>query len=273
MPYTVYEFYTKSEIDRSWLISIFSDYHFEGFEETSDALKGYVPSDKITAEKVQQVLTTNEFDKLTFTHQQLEDKNWNEEWEKNFEPVVIDDTVAIRAPFHQPYKVPYEIIIEPKMSFGTGHHATTASMIRGMLQENLKGKHVLDFGSGTGVLAILAEMLGAAYIVAIDNEDWAYANCAENADRNNCKAILPVLGDDTYVFDEKFDILLANINRNVILKNIGYWATLLKPASILMVSGILQADEKDVVAEAAKYGLTVTRTIENNGWMAITFTN
>ncbi|HLP20674.1 MAG TPA: 50S ribosomal protein L11 methyltransferase [Chitinophagales bacterium] len=273
MPYTVYEFYSKDEVERDWLISILGDHHFEGFEETNDSLKAYAPADKVTEIMVRELLYDNEMQKVEFTHQPLEDKNWNEEWEKNFEPVVIADRVAIRAPFHPPIKADYEIIIEPKMSFGTGHHATTASMVQGMLKEEIKGKTVLDFGSGTGVLAILAEKLGSTHIVAIDNEEWAYNNCLENVERNNCVCIKTIKGDDTFVFSEKFEVILANINRNVILKNIAYWTTLLQPHAILMVSGILQADEKDILAEAKKNGLQLKDTIESNGWMAITFTN
>jgi len=216
-------------------------------------------------------LYDNELHNLQFSSHPLEDKNWNEEWEKNFEPVVIADKVAIRAPFHQPFKTEFEIIIEPKMSFGTGHHATTASMVEGMLKENFGGKTVLDFGSGTGVLAILAEKLKAKHIVAIDNEEWAYNNCLENVERNNCVCIKTIKGDDTFVFSEKFDIVLAKINRNVICKNISYWKILLNPKSILMVSGILQIDEKDVIGEAHKSGLQIKHIIRNSGWVAITF--
>ncbi len=271
MTYTLYEFFTRDEIERDWLISILSDYHFEGFEETSDSLKAYIPSEKVTGISVKEILYDNELHHLQFSSHPVEEKNWNEEWEKNFEPVVIADKVAIRAPFHTPFKTEFEIVIEPKMSFGTGHHATTASMVQGMLKENFAGKTVLDFGSGTGVLAILAEKLKAKHIVAIDNEEWAYNNCVENVERNNCVCIKTIKGDDTFVFNEKFDLILANINRNVILKNMAHWKNLLNPKSILMVSGILQSDEKDVISEAQKNSLSVKDVIRNNGWVAITF--
>jgi ribosomal protein L11 methyltransferase len=273
MQYTVYEFQTRDEVERAWLISILSDFHFDGFEEASESLMAYVPADKVKDVAIFEILHDNELKHIKFSSKPLEDKNWNEEWEKNFEPVVIAEKVAIRAPFHSAINTDWEIVIEPKMSFGTGHHATTASVVELMLKQDFKGKTVLDFGSGTGVLAILAEMLKATHIVAIDNEEWAYNNCLENVERNKCVYIKTIKGDDTFVFNEKFDVILANINRNVILKNIGYWKKLLNPGADLIVSGILQSDEKDIVAEAAKSGLQQTDILRNNGWLAIKFTD
>ena len=271
MNYTIYEFFTKDEVERDWLISILGDYDFEGYEETNESLKGYVPVGKVDDAEVKSILADNEFAHIEFASQSLESKNWNEEWEKNFDPVVVDDKVAIRAPFHQPFNTEFEIIIEPKMSFGTGHHATTASMISLMLKENIAGKTVLDFGSGTGVLAILAEKLKASNITAIDNEEWAYNNCIENIGRNHCVLITAIHGDDTFVFDQKFDIILANINRNVILKNIEYWKTLVNDNGVLMVSGILLNDEGDIIRKAESIGLKVKDKLKNNGWLAISF--
>lgn len=271
MNYTIYEFFTKDEVERDWLISILADYDFEGYEETNESLKGYVPVGKVDDARIKNILSDNEFQHIRFSSGQLENKNWNEEWEKNFEPVVVDDRVAIRAPFHQPFNTEFEIIIEPKMSFGTGHHATTASMISLMLKEPIAGKTVLDFGSGTGVLAILAEKLKASDITAIDNEEWAFNNCIENIERNHCVAIKALHGDDTFVFDRKFDIILANINRNVILKNMAYWKSLLNNEGVLMVSGILLNDENDIIKHATGIGLKVKDKIKNNGWLAVSF--
>lgn len=269
MIYEVFEFFTRDEIERDWLVSILGDYDFDGYEETSESLKAYVPEGKVTGEKVRKILADNEFQHIEFTTQPLEDKNWNEEWEKNFEPVVVAGKVAIRAPFHSPFQTEHEIIIEPKMSFGTGHHATTASVIHLMLKEDFNGKTVLDFGSGTGVLAILAEKLKAVKVTAIDNEEWAYHNCIENMERNNCVKITAVKGDDTFVFSQQFDIILANINRNVILKNLGNWSRLLSADGVLIVSGILTNDENDIIAEAAKQKLKVKDKVRENGWVAI----
>ncbi len=271
MQYSCYEFFTRNEIERSWLISILSDYQFDGFEETSDSVKGYVLSEKIRPLVVTELLHDNDFHHIRFSVVEIENRNWNEEWEKNFDPVIVKDSVAIRAPFHSKFEVPFEIVIEPKMSFGTGHHATTASVVELMLKQNFENKTVLDFGSGTGVLAILAEKMKAKEITAIDNEEWAYNNCLENVERNNCQSITSIHGDDTFVFNRQFDFILANINRNVILKNISRWKKLMNPAAVMIVSGILQSDEKDIVNKAHAYGLTETEVLQNNGWLAIAF--
>ncbi len=271
MNYRVYEFFTANEIERDWLVSILTDYGFDGYEETTGSIKGFVPEGKTDDATIKCILEDNEFAHISFTGADIENKNWNEEWEKNFEPVLVAGKVAIRAPFHKSFNSEYEIVIEPKMSFGTGHHATTASMIELMLKTPVQGKTVLDFGSGTGVLAILAEKLNAAHVVAIDNEEWAYHNCIENIERNKCLLISTIHGDDSFVFNRKFDIILANINRNVILKNMGYWKSLLNDNGILMVSGILLNDEQDIVRCADGCGLKLKEKIKNNGWLAITF--
>ncbi|MDB5281879.1 MAG: ribosomal protein methyltransferase, partial [Bacteroidota bacterium] len=220
---------------------------------------------------ITQILKDNEFQHIRFSSQLIKDRNWNEEWEKNFEPVVVAGKVAIRAPFHPQFNTEFEIVIEPKMSFGTGHHATTASVIELMLGEDFSNKSVLDFGSGTGVLAILAEKLKASNITAIDNEEWAYNNCVENIERNGCVHIRAVRGDESYLFDQKFDIILANINRNVILQNISKWKLLLNETGLLIASGILVSDEHDIIEAAAKTGLVVKNKLNNNGWLAIAF--
>jgi ribosomal protein L11 methyltransferase len=271
MKYTVYDFRTKDENERNWLVALLSEYHFDGFEETSDSLKAYVPAAKSNIKQVTEILSDHELSHISFTEKELEDKNWNEEWEKNFEPVTIGERVAIRAPFHQPLQTEYEIVIEPKMSFGTGHHPTTASVIRLMLDMVFEGKNVLDFGSGTGVLAILAEKLNAENIVAIDNEEWAYNNCIENIALNNCSRITCLHADDSFVFQQKFEIILANINRHVIVNNMAKWKTLLTSNGILVVSGILQSDENIILSEANRLGLVTDKTVQNNGWLAISF--
>ncbi|MCW5906867.1 MAG: 50S ribosomal protein L11 methyltransferase [Chitinophagales bacterium] len=271
MKYAVYEFFTKDETERDWLVAILGNYHFEGFEETSESLKAYVPAEKARTLHVKEVLFDNDFSHIRFTETLLEEKNWNEEWEKNFEPVAIAERVSIRAPFHAPLNTKYEIVIEPKMSFGTGHHATTASVVELMLKQDFKHKQVLDFGSGTGVLAILAEKLNAAKIVAIDNEVWAYNNCLENTANNNCVNITCLYGDDTHSFAQKFDVILANINRHVILQNMAKWKELLNDKGLLIVSGILQSDEQPVMSEANRIGLVKNELVINNGWLAIAF--
>lgn len=272
MNYSVYEFFTADEVERDWLISILNDYGFEGYEETDNSLKAYVPSDKVNSAQIQRILQENDFNRIEFSSEAIADRNWNEEWEKNFEPVIIAEKIAIRAPFHAPMNLLYELIIEPKMSFGTGHHATTASVLEFMLSEEFVNKSVLDFGSGTGVLAILAEKLKASKIIAVDNDGWAYNNCVENIERNGCVKIDAVLEKDEYKPPTDFDVILANINRNVILSQIDKWRTWLAKDGILIVSGILLQDEANVVKAASEQNLSVKNKLSRNGWLAIAFT-
>lgn len=271
MEYAVYDFFTKDENERDWLIALLGDNHFDGFEETNDSLKAYVPFSKIRPMLVKEILYDNDLHHIQFTEKTLEDKNWNEEWEKNFEPITIGSKVGIRAPFHKPLNTEHELIIEPKMSFGTGHHPTTASVVELMLDVDFAGKSVLDFGSGTGVLAILAEKLKAAKVLAIDNEEWAYNNCLENTANNGCVHISCVRGDETHKFTEKYDIILANINRNVIMQNMEKWKGVMHEEGKMIVSGILQSDEMIILNEAQRIGLQQEAIKRNNGWLAISF--
>lgn len=269
MTYTAFEFFTRDEIERSMLMSLLNDYQFEGYEETEDSLKAFVPSDKIENLQLNDILRMDELGHIRFSTELLEEKNWNEEWEKNFEPVLIAGRVGIRAPFHLPMNSEIELVIEPKMSFGTGHHPTTSAVIEMMLAENFRSSKVLDFGSGTGVLAILAEKLGAEKILAIDHEEWAFNNCVENVERNACLHIRSLRGSDILDEGEKCDFVLANINRNVILDMIGRWAGLLKDCGKLIVSGILKSDENDVIEAADKHGLGKENVLRNKDWSAI----
>jgi len=273
MNYTVYDFYTRDEIVRSLLIALLSDNHFDGFEETSETLQAYVPDEQANDEIVKEILTLNDWSHIQFEKRKLEQKNWNEEWEKNFSPVLLANRVAIRAPFHEPMASEFELVIEPKMSFGTGHHPTTEGMVTLMLGENFDGKKVLDFGSGTGVLAILAEKLGAVEVLAIDNEEWAYENAQENAVRNACQKITCQLANDSLAITKQYDIVLANINRHVILAQINEWTKLLKPGGLMMVSGILDNDEKIIVEAAQHLGLSVKNILRLHGWLAISFSH
>ncbi len=265
----MYDFYTKDDGERDWLVAILNEHHFEGFEETTDSLKGYAKAAYVRPLLVKEILFDNDLHHILFEQREVEEKNWNEEWEKNFEPIVVADKVGIRAPFHKALNTEFEIVIEPKMSFGTGHHATTASMIAMMIETDFVGKKVLDFGSGTGVLAILAEKLKAANVIAVDNEEWAYRNCLENTASNHCVHISCVSGDDTMVFDEKFDIILANINRQVILKNLEKWKALLAEKGVLIISGILQSDEPIIMREVKRLGLFTDKILRDSGWLAI----
>jgi len=274
MNYNQFEFAIKDEDRRQWLIALLSEFGAEGFEEKTSTVTAFAPAEDLDENRVQLILDENDLGDIQFTVTVIEPQNWNATWEQQFEPVFIaDNKVGIRAPFHEPLDTEIELIIEPKMSFGTGHHATTASMIQLIMGIDHKGKNVFDIGSGTGVLAIVAEKLGAESILALDNEEWAYENAIENAQRNGCSKIEVTRADASELPDRKFEIVYANINRNVILDNIGKWKANIAEGGLLLVSGFLEADVTAVVDAAKEHGLTVVEKIVENGWVAISFTN
>jgi ribosomal protein L11 methyltransferase len=271
MIYSQYEFFTANRIERDWLIAILDDYDFEGYEETDKTLNAFIPATKTNDKEIRRILDNNDFQHIAFQLTELPDKNWNEEWEKNFSPVVIAGRVGIRAPFHNPLNSEFELVIEPKMSFGTGHHATTASVIELMLKEDFTGKAVLDFGCGTGVLAILAEKLGAKSVGAVDIEEWALWNSLENTERNHCVKVSVHDGGKSFLPDTKFDIILANINRNVIVEKFNLWWDWLNDKGTLIVSGILTDDEAGVVTKARETGAKLSNRLHSQGWLAMAF--
>ncbi len=247
------------------LISQLSDAGADGFEQTDGSLIAYFNEGSFKNYEVNELLK-----EFHFTTQTIEEKNWNEIWEKNFQPVIVDNFCAIRAEFHEPIKnAEHEIIITPKMSFGTGHHATTYMMIEQMRKINFKNKTVLDFGTGTGILAILAEKLSASKIEAIDNDDWSIANAKENIERNECSRISIRLS--AQIPEEKFDIVLANINRNVILEYLPRLSNSLKENSYLLLSGLLVSDKPGVVEACSNVKLTFLELSERNNWMSLVF--
>ena len=251
------------------LVAQLSEIGFDGFEEQENILKAFIPADDFDEAAVKEIAAKN---KVTFVQSIIEETNWwNAAWESNFHPVMIDDFVAIRADFHKPVKnVKYEIIITPKMSFGTGHHATTAMMMRQMREINFANKTVFDFGTGTGILAILAEKLGAKEIVAVDNDEWSISNAAENISRNNCKNI-QILEADLISGDKQFDIILANINKNVLIDNLSALSTQLSASGVLLLSGLLIDDEADMLAVAGKFSLILNGKSAQNNWICLQF--
>lgn len=270
MSWIQYDFYVPEGNDREFLMAILSDEGAEGFEEFTDVFKAYVAKNVLPKIKVIELLHDHHLS-IPFESIELEEINWNAEWEKNFQPVLIAERVGIRAPFHEKMNAEIELVIEPKMSFGTGHHQTTSLMIEMMLNHDLKQKSILDFGSGTGVLAILAAKLQAKKIVAIDNEKWAYENAQENCTRNDCQFVEHILGTELESAPASFDFLLANINRNVILKNLVKWNTHLASNAVILLSGILLSDEKDIIDEAKKNGLSYKTKLEKDGWLCLQF--
>jgi ribosomal protein L11 methyltransferase len=244
------------------------DAGFSTIEETDEGLKVYL-NEKDGSGSFRKLLS--ELDIANYKESIIAETNWNNLWESNFEPVIVNDFYAIRADFHSAItNVQYEIIITPKMSFGTGHHATTYMMIEQMKTIDCNDKTIFDFGTGTGVLAILAEKLGAAAVTAIDNDNWSIENAAENITRNDCTKI-NLYNSEKVPSDMPFDIILANINRNVILENLSLLYNQLKPGSILLLSGLLAEDEADITAAATKLSLQKGPVLHKTGWISIRF--
>ncbi len=245
------------------LISILSEAEAIGFEQTDTHLLVYFNEDDFKSYEVNKVLEGYSFEVNTIPQQ-----NWNAVWESNFEPVAVDEFCGIRADFHPLFEnVQHEIVITPKMSFGTGHHATTYLMIQGMRNINFNGKTVFDFGTGTGILAILAKKLGAASVTAIDVDDWSIANAEENFERNKISGIELYLS--SIVPSKKFDIVLANINKNVLLQNAEALKSCVKKPGLLLLSGLLKSDEEEIVSAFKTLGLNKIETRERNNWISI----
>jgi ribosomal protein L11 methyltransferase len=246
------------------LIAELSAQGFEGFEETEDGLKAFITS-ALYDEKALQELAGER--NAGFNKTIIGETNWNEVWEANFEPVIVDDFVAVRADFHKPVAgVTHEIVVTPKMSFGTGHHATTLMMLQQMREVDFKDKSVLDFGTGTGLLAILAERLGAKKIIAIDNDDWSIENAKENIKNNGCSSIMLQKADSPQM-DETFDIVLANINRNVIVGNFHFLTSQLAMGGTLLLSGILKEDGDVIFHKTDEYSLHIIQTSVRDNWL------
>ena len=245
---------------------------FESFVENEDGVTAYIQKEEFHEGILEdvQILSSEEFE-ITFTSEAIAQTNWNSEWEKNFHPIVVDDKCSIRAPFHEKPNTDFDIIIEPKMSFGTGHHETTHMMIQYILKNNFNGKKVLDMGCGTGVLAILAEMKGAKPIDAIDYDNWCYLNSLENVERNNCKHITVLEGDAELLKDRKYDIIIANINRNILLQDMAVYANSLKANGQLFLSGFYSEDIPLITSKCNKFDLSHVETLERNNWVALKF--
>jgi len=251
------------------LIAQLSELGFDGFEEKDTILIAYISSDTYNAGELNAVMEPLG---LGFEIIEVPSQNWNQLWEDNFQAVIIDNLCTIRADFHDiTVTTPYEIIVTPKMSFGTGHHATTQLMMLSMQDLIWAGKKVMDFGTGTGILAIFAEMLGASEIVAIDNDEWSVSNAAENIARNKCSKISLALGTLSEYSNRTFDIILANINRNILLENMGLFHGMLSTNGNLILSGLLAEDEEVICAEAAGNSFKLLKEQHLNGWICLMF--
>jgi ribosomal protein L11 methyltransferase len=245
---------------------------FESFVENENGVTAYIQKEDWNSEILENisVLSSDEFS-IGFSKKEIAQTNWNSEWEKNFEAIQVDDLVSIRAPFHEDKKLQYDIIIEPKMSFGTGHHETTHMMIQHLLTLDLENKSTLDMGCGTGILAIFAEMKGAKPLDGIDIDNWCYLNSIENAERNNCKHITFYEGDASLLSDQKYDVIIANINRNILLNDMKTYTNCLLENGVLLLSGFYKEDIPTIDAEVSKHGLQLQKTIERNNWVSLRY--
>lgn len=245
---------------------------FESFEETETGLSAYVQKKDWTENILEniEILHSKEF-KITHTTEEIEQVNWNEEWEKNFEPINVNGICHVRAPFHPRTHAQYDIVIEPKMSFGTGHHETTHLMIEHLLETDLTNKKTLDMGCGTAILAILAELKGAKPIDAIDIDNWCYLNSIENAERNECENINVYEGDASLLAGKKYDVIIANINRNILLNDMATYAQCLNPKGILFLSGFYTQDIPAIDESCQKNHLQLEKKLEKNNWVALKY--
>jgi len=255
------------------LIAELSQIGYESFVETDEFLQSYIPANLFNIEDITglNIFQSKEYS-ISFQQKTIKDQNWNEVWESNFSPVLIKDMVYIRAPFHAEKKdVEFEIVIEPKMSFGTAHHETTSLMIEMMLDEKMSGKSVLDMGCGTGILAILSEILGASNITAVDNDEWAFENVKENIVKNKCKSIVVQLGDADSIFGRIYDFILANINRNILLQDMAKYAQCLGDNGVILFSGFYDDDLEQIKSSARKCNLKFDKNLTKNNWVAARF--
>ncbi|MEZ4978146.1 MAG: 50S ribosomal protein L11 methyltransferase [Chitinophagales bacterium] len=265
--------FSNTKAQNDILIALLNDLSFDSYEEPNEnELKAYILELDFNASLIEETLASLEiFEGIQFTHEALENKNWNALWEKNFEAIQVGGICEVRAPFHASSGAKYDLVIEPKMAFGTGHHATTKMVIELMLELDFKGKKVLDFGCGTGILAILAEKLGAESIEANDIEFPAFENTMENAALNHCKSIHALYGDIHVVPKTSYDTILANVTTLTIQENLLELLQLLTLNGNILLSGIL-AEQKDIVLDLAKSLklILISEKMENN-WVALHF--
>ncbi|MFM7022674.1 MAG: 50S ribosomal protein L11 methyltransferase [Flavobacteriales bacterium] len=246
-------------------MSVMVEMDYDTFEENEKGFKAYIRKKDFDEEAIKLFFNAYQPDiSITYNYTVVPETNWNATWESSFQPIELDNWCLVRAPFHKvDKKFEVEIIIEPKMSFGTGHHQTTMLMMEEMKSIDWHDKRVLDMGSGTGILAILAEKLGARDIVAIDNDEWAYENCIENVERNGCSKITTVLGDAAKIDDKGFDVILANINRNILLADLPAYTKALDSGGVLLMSGFLEQDVEILKQKIGAVGLVFVKVSSN----------
>lgn len=276
MAYLEFEIPSKSwsSNEREILVARLSVIGFEGFSETEELVKAYIPEEHFSGEELGLLIEElgSKGLHVQYRYHVTADQNWNQEWERKFSPVVIKGKVLIRAPFHgSENDLPCTLVIEPKMSFGTGHHHTTKLMIEEMMNHDLKGRRVLDMGCGTGVLGIFACWLGASRVLGVDIDQWAFENALENVERNSAERMEVRLGNAESLHDEMFDLILANITRNILVRDIPVYTEHLIRDGFLLVSGILTEDVQFVLNAAYQSGLDHLGTAEESNWISLSF--
>lgn len=254
------------------LLALLEDKPFDSFEETAQGLSAYIRKNDWSDSLLDDVfvLKSDEFE-TSFEIEEIEQVNWNEAWEKNFNPIDVDGICHVRASFHPKTDAKYDIVIEPKMSFGTGHHETTHMMIQHLLMDDLTNKSALDMGCGTAILAILAEMRGAKPIDAIDIDNWCYENALENIERNNCEHISVYEGDASLLKNQKYDVIIANINRNILLNDLKTYKNCLYGKGFVYLSGFYHADIEAINHLCETLGLKLQRKLEKNNWVSLKY--
>ncbi|MBR4468917.1 MAG: 50S ribosomal protein L11 methyltransferase [Bacteroidales bacterium] len=262
----------SSDIQHDMLTTMLAEIGFDSFMDEDYALKAYCSTDSRDDMAVENLLLDPAFADLRLLKvDEMPDKDWNELWEASYQPVVVNERCRVRAPFHEPDpSFEFDMVIEPKMSFGTANHETTAQIIQLMLETDFQGKEVLDMGSGTAVLAIMAKKLGAGHTVAIDNDEWAYRNAFTNVDLNGVSGIDIVLGDALSI-QGQYDVVLANINRNILLRDMHYYVEAMKPGAHIFFSGFYTEDLESIKVEAERLGLHYERHLTRNNWVAAEF--
>jgi ribosomal protein L11 methyltransferase len=261
---------TTDEELRGRLIAHLTEAGFEAFEEADEALIAFISEESRHLVKLEDILSGGP----EWSEEVVEQQNWNALWESSFDPVLVPGFCIVRASFHEPDpSVPHEVIITPKMSFGTGHHATTRLMIQAMRDIDFNGKRVLDFGTGTGILAILAAKLGAVDVLGVDNDSWSIENAEENAQSNQISGLQLKLGSLEAGGSEPYHVILANINRHILLQYMEQMRNLLFRDATLLLSGILKDDEEIITKSALKAGLTAVSKRAEGDWLCLRFDN
>ncbi|RAR70111.1 50S ribosomal protein L11 methyltransferase [Flavobacterium aciduliphilum] len=263
---------TPRELGSEILIAELGEKPFESFIETEDGVIAYIQKDLCTEDVLEDIAILDSSDfTISYHIEEIDQVNWNEEWEKNFEPIDVDGLCHVRAPFHEKTAAKYDIVIEPKMSFGTGHHETTHMMIQHLLELDVTEMKTLDMGCGTAILAILAELKGAKPIDAIDIDNWCYLNSIENVARNSCTHISVYEGDAALLQDKQYDLIIANINRNILLNDMQAYVNSLNPNGIILFSGFYTEDIPFIDASCTSKGLHFEKKIERNNWVSLRY--